>query len=129
MIIGGARGGAAIPAATAAHVDLLQTCNVSRDPAFPQLFMHRLSITELRSFSDSSSNLLLFVPFVATVSVSNLAVAVATAVHKSLSVSIYETYSTDLQKTTDAVTLGAHVATDILVLCVSVITGCVSLRL
>ncbi len=60
-------------------------------PEIPQLFMHRLPIAELRSFSDSSSNLLMFVPYVATVSVSNLAIALAAPFRKSLSVSIYET--------------------------------------
>ena len=60
-------------------------------PEIPELFMHPLPIAELRSFSDSTSNLLLLVPYAATVSVSNLAIAVAAAFRKSLSVSIYET--------------------------------------
>ena len=60
-------------------------------PEIPQLFMHRLPIAELRSFSDSISNLLLFVSYVATVLVSNLAIAIAAAFRMSLSVSIYET--------------------------------------
>ena len=53
-------------------------------PEIPPLFMHRRSIAQFRNFSDYSSCLLLFVPFVATVTISNLAIAVATAFRKSL---------------------------------------------
>ena len=41
--------------------------SLATPPEIPQLFMYRLPIAELRSFSDSSSNLRLFVPYAATV--------------------------------------------------------------
>ncbi len=80
-------------------------------PKIPQLFMHRLSKAKPRSFSDMGSCLLLFVPFVATVSLSNLAIAVVSPFRKILPVSIYVTYSTNLRmKATNGASLGAHVA-------------------
>ncbi len=98
MRIGGCGGGAAAPAAPVA-------------PEILPLLMQRLPIAEPRSFSDSSSRLPLIRPFIASLSVANLAIAVATSFCKNLacSVSIYETCSIDLRKTTDIAALGAHV--------------------
>jgi hypothetical protein len=71
MIAGGAAAAAPSPAAP------IESRNTSRDPA-------ALNSLKPRSFSDSSSYLLLLVTFVATATVSNLAIAVATAFRKSL---------------------------------------------
>jgi hypothetical protein len=47
-------------------------------PEIPPLLMQLLPIAEPHSFSDSSSRLLLLLQFISSVSVSNLAIAVAT---------------------------------------------------
>ena len=73
--------------------------------------MHRLSIAKPRSFSDNSSGYLLFFTlFVATVTISNLAIAVTNDFRKSLIAlpSTIETCSIDPSKTTNRATLGAH---------------------
>jgi hypothetical protein len=85
----------------------LESRNTSRDPAtiYAPAFNSRA-----HSFSDSSSCLLLFVSFFATVKVSYFAIAVAAAFRKSLvAVTIYETYSIDLHKPTNRSFLGARV--------------------
>ena len=81
MII--SRGGAAAAYSLAALVAPLKSRSTSRDPGanYVPTFNSRA-----RSFSNSSSCLILFVPFVAIVQVSNLAIAVATAFLKSLAV-------------------------------------------
>ena len=71
MIVGA--GAAAAPSPSAP----IESRNTSRDPA-------ALNSLNTRSFSDSSSYLLLFVTFVATVTVCSLAIAVAAAFRKSL---------------------------------------------
>ena len=63
-----------VAAAPAAHVA----------PEILQLLMQRLPVAEPRSFSDSSSRLLLILPFISTLSVTNLAIAVAAAFCKNL---------------------------------------------
>jgi hypothetical protein len=71
MRIGGCGGVAAAPAAPVAPENL-------------PLLMQRLPIAEPRSFSDSSSRLLLTLPFISSLSVANLAIAVAAASYKNL---------------------------------------------
>ena len=66
-------GAAAAPSPSAP----IESRNTSRDPA-------ALNSLNPRSFSDSSSYLLLLVMYVATATVSNLAIAVAAAFRKSL---------------------------------------------
>ncbi len=87
---------------------LLSLCHNPATPPEIPLFMYRLSIAESRSFSDSSSCVVLFVPFVAIIS--NSAISVAVAFRKILYVSINVTCSIDLPKATDGVSLRAHVA-------------------
>ena len=70
MRIGGGGGVAA------AHVALVA-------PEIPPLLMHRLPIPEHRSFSDSNSRLLFLIPFISSVSASNLAITLATAFNKN----------------------------------------------
>jgi hypothetical protein len=53
-------------------------------PEIPPLLMQRLPKAESRSFSDSSSRILLLLSFIKSVSVSNLAIAVAAACCKHL---------------------------------------------
>jgi hypothetical protein len=53
-------------------------------PEILPLLMQRLPVAEPRSFSDSSSRLLLILPFISTLSVINLAIAVAAAFCKNL---------------------------------------------
>ncbi len=53
-------------------------------PEIPPLLMQRLAITESRSFSDISSRLPLLIPFNLSVLVSNLAIAIATALCNNL---------------------------------------------
>ena len=62
-------------------------------PEIPPLYMHQLPIVELRSFSNSSNCLLLFVPFVATVRASNLAIAIAPNFRKSLAALLSTRYT------------------------------------
>ena len=66
MRIGGCGGVAAAPAALVA-------------PEIPPLLMQRLPIAEPNGFSDSSSRLLLILPFISSLSFANLAIAVAAA--------------------------------------------------
>ena len=75
MIIG--RGGDVVASTHAAFVAPLDSRNTSRDLAV-------LYAPAFNSSVHSNSCLLLFVSFFATVSVSNLAIAVATALCKSL---------------------------------------------
>jgi len=63
---------------------LLRYSSPATPPEIPPLCIHRLSIAEPRSFSDSNSYLLLFVTFVATLTISNLAISIADAFCKSL---------------------------------------------
>ena len=105
MIAG--RGGDAAASTLADPVAPLESRNTSRDPA--ALYAPAFN-SIVHSFSDISSCLLLFVSFLATVILSNLAIAIATAFSKSLvAVTIYETYSIDLRKPTNGVVLGARV--------------------
>ena len=71
MRIGGCGGVAAAPVALVAPENL-------------PLLMQRLPIAEPRSFSDSSSRLLLTPPFISSLSIANLAIAVAAAFCKNL---------------------------------------------
>ena len=71
MGIGGCGGVAAAPAAPYA-------------PEIMPLLMQWLPIAEPRSFSDNSSRLLLILPFISSLSVANLAIAVAAAFCKNL---------------------------------------------
>jgi hypothetical protein len=75
MITGG--GGVAAPT-------LAAPLESATPPEIPPLCIHRHSIAEPRTFSDSNRYLLLLVTFVATVTVSNLAIAIANAFRKSL---------------------------------------------
>ena len=71
--------------------------------------MHRLLIAEPRNFSDSNNCLLVFDPFIATVTISYLAIAVAAAFRKDLVASASARSASDLQKMTDRLALGPHV--------------------
>jgi len=53
-------------------------------PEISPLLVHRLPTGVPRSFSDSSSSLLLLLPFISSVIVSNLAITVADAFCKNL---------------------------------------------
>ncbi len=53
-------------------------------PEILPLLKQRLPIAEPRSFSDSSSHLLLILPFISSLSIANLAIAVAVAFCKNL---------------------------------------------
>jgi hypothetical protein len=53
-------------------------------PEISPFLIQRLPVSDPRSFSDSSSYILLFVMLFLAVSVSNLAIAVAAAIRKSL---------------------------------------------
>ena len=76
------RGGVAIELALAAHVAPLESRNTSRDSA--ALYTPGLN-SSAHIFSDSiSCLLLLFVLFFATVTTSNLAIAIAATFRKSL---------------------------------------------
>ena len=78
-------------------------------PEIPPLLTQRLPIAESRSFNDISNRLLLLLPFIQSKSVSNLAISVAPPfVQEPCSVSIYETCSIYLRKTTGKATLGAR---------------------
>ncbi len=54
------------------------------DPESPPLLMQQLLIAESRSFSDISSRLLLILPFILSLSVSNLAITASSAFCKNL---------------------------------------------
>ena len=71
---GGCGGVAAAPAAPAAPFA----------PEILPLLLQWLPIAEPRSFSDSKSHLLLILPFISSLSVSNLAIEVAVAFRKNL---------------------------------------------
>jgi hypothetical protein len=72
----------------------------SRDPEIPPLLMQRLPIAESRRFSDSSSHILLLLLNFPSVSVSNLAIAVAVAFYKNL-VALASTRPLDRSKKND----------------------------
>ena len=74
-------GGDVAASTPVAPVAPLESRNSSRDPAAPYA---PASNSNAHSFSDSSSCLLLFVSFFATVAISNLAIAIAHAFRKSL---------------------------------------------
>jgi hypothetical protein len=91
------------------HLLLVLRWSPATPPEIPPLCIHRLLIAEPHSFSDSSRYLLLFVTFVATVTVSNLAIAAAAAFRKSLVALPSPQNYADLCKTTNRASLGAHV--------------------
>ena len=74
------RGGVVVASTHVAPVAPLEFRNTSRDPA--ALYAPAFN-NSARSFSDSSSCLLLIIPFVAYVAVSDLAIAVTTHFHRS----------------------------------------------
>ena len=99
-IIGGCGGAAAVLAAPVA-------------PEIPPLLMQRLPIAEPRSFSDNSSRLLLILPFISSLSIANLAIAVAAAFCNKLVALVFtRPCSIDLRKTTDRAALEAHVTSE-----------------
>ena len=107
MITG--RDGGAVASTLAALVAPLESRNTSREPA--ALYAPAFN-SSAHSFSDRSSCLLMLVSCFATVTVSNLAIAIADAFRKSLvAVTIYETYSIDIvdSQPTNRAVLGACV--------------------